>query len=112
MAINRHAVEVGVLTAVGNYLIFAHMLPPIADVRRADAMDQDVSTAEKQAIILATGWTILVSTLVQSWETFIVAGAAAVGVDFAYKHAIAVTPETGKIRDSSMMSLDGGTSHP
>src|SRR5215831_20448324 len=111
MPVNRHAVEVGVLTAIGNLLIFQHYMPQIADVRRADAFDRDASSAEKQAILLAAGFTTLVAASVRSWETFIVAGAVAVGVDIAYKHAIAVTPETGKMNDAAGQSLDD-VSHP
>jgi sRNA-binding regulator protein Hfq len=91
---NRHAVEVGVLVSVGNFLIFQHFMPPVADVRAADQFNPLAESSERTALIVATGFTLLVSGFVRSFDTFIIAGAAIVGIDYAYKHAIAVHPDT------------------
>jgi hypothetical protein len=107
---NRHAVEVGVLVAFGDLLIFQHFMPPITDVRAADQFNPLAEGSERTALLVATGFTILVSGFVRSFDTFIIAGAAVVLMDYAFKHAIAVHPDTGTMQGpSSGMS---GTVHP
>lgn len=91
---NRHAVEVGVLVAFGNYLIFQHFMPPVTDVRAADQFNPLAESSERTALIAATVFTTLVSGFVRSFDTFIIAGAGIVIIDFAFKHAIAVNPDT------------------
>lgn len=93
--INRRAVEVGVLTGVGNLLIFQHFMPPVTDVKAADQFNMFAESSERTALLVSVGFSALVSGFVRSWDTFLVAGIVIVGVDFAYKHAIAVHPATG-----------------
>lgn len=99
---NRHAVEVGVLLSFGNFLIFQHFMPPVTDVRAADQFNPFAESSERTALIAATTFTVLVSGFVRSFDTFIIAGAGIVLVDFAFKHAIAVHP------DSNTMAGPGG----
>jgi len=91
---NRHAVEVGVLVSFGNFLIFQHFMPPVTDVRAADQFNPFAESSERTALIAATAFTVLVSGFVRSFDTFIIAGAGIVLIDYAYKHAIAVHPDT------------------
>jgi hypothetical protein len=113
MPINRHAVEVGVLTGVGNLLIFQHFMPPITDVKAGDQFDNMAEGSERTALVVAVAFSGLVATFVRSWDTFLIAGAVIIGVDFAYKHAIAVHPQTGTVAGpAGSEPLDTGNLHP
>lgn len=91
------ATTVGVLTAAGVYLIYNNALPSIADVRTAASHDDDVDTARKHAAIMSVviiGGVFLISRDVNS---YIISGAALVGLDLMYKHANAINPGTGRV---------------
>jgi len=107
---NRHAVEVGVLVAFGDFLIFQHFMPPVTDVRAADQFNPLAEGSERTALLVATAFTILVSGFVRSFDTFIIAGGAVVMMDFAFKHAVAVHPDTGNMRGPSQ-AMDSGNLH-
>jgi len=109
---NRHAVEVGVLVSFGNFLIFQHFMPPVTDVKAADQFNPLAESSERTALIAATLFTVLVSGFVRSWDTFLIAGAGIIMVDFAYKHAIAVHPDTGTTQAPGSTQLDMGSVHP
>ena len=107
MPINKREVELGVLVGLVDTVIFLHFLPPAADVRQARPFNPDVETAERQALMVTTAFTLLVAGFARSLETFMIAGTVIIGVDFAFKHANAVSPETGKISEAPAMgSLD------
>jgi hypothetical protein len=110
MPINRNAVQVGVLVGVGNLLIFQHFMPPVTDVKAADQFNPLAESSERTALLLSVGFSAAVATFVRSWETFLVAGIVVVGVDFAYKHAIAVHPSTGTMKGPG--SDVSGNIHP
>lgn len=97
MPVNRHAVELGVGVGLVNSLIFMHFLPPVADVRTAQPYNQDIEASERTALLATTMFTLLVAGFAKSWDTFIIGGVVIVGVDFAFKHANAVNPDTGKM---------------
>lgn len=97
MPVNRHAVELGVAVGLVNSLIFMHFLPPVADVRTAQPYNQDIEGSERTALLATTMFTLLVAGFAKSWDTFIIGGVVIVGVDFAFKHANAVNPDTGKM---------------
>ena len=112
MPINRHAVEVGVLTGVGNLLIFQHFMPPVTDVKAGDQFDALTEGSERTALLVAVAFSGLVSGFVRSWDTFLIAGAVIIGVDFAYKHAIAVHPQTGTVAGpAGSAEMDAGAVH-
>lgn len=112
MPVNRHAVEVGVLTGVGNLLIFQHFMPPVTDVKQGDQFDFMAEGSERTALLVAIAFSGLVSTFVRSWDTFLVAGAVIIGVDYAYKHAIAVHPQTGTMAGpAGSQAMDSGQVH-
>lgn len=112
MPVNRHAVEVGVLTGVGNLLIFQHFMPPVTDVKQGDQFDFLAESSERTALLVAIAFSGLVSTFVRSWDTFLVAGAVIIGVDYAYKHAIAVHPQTGTMAGpAGSAAMDSGQVH-
>jgi hypothetical protein len=109
---NRHAVEVGVLVTFGNLLIFQHFMPNITDVRAADQFNPLAESSERTALAVATGFTVLVSGFVRSFDTFIIAGAGIVAMDFAFKHAIAVNPDTNSMSGPGSMMDGGDNVHP
>lgn len=111
MAINRHGLELGVMVGLVNTVIFLHFMPPVADVRSADAFNVQVESSERTALLATTALTLLVAGFGRSIETFIVGGVVIVGVDFAFKHANAVNPATNKMMDSPG-SAQLGSVHP
>jgi hypothetical protein len=114
-AFNRHAVEVGILAGIGNLLIFNHFMPPVADIKLQDPLNPLIESSEREALIAAIVFTSAVSVAVRSWDTFLIAGAVLVGVDFAVKHANAVSPDTGKMAGPATASLAapaGTADHP
>jgi len=115
MAVNRHGVELGVLLGLANTIIFLHFLPPVADVRSADAFNQQIESSERTALMATTALTLLVAGFARSIETFMIGGAIVVGVDFAFKHANAVNPSTNKMvpaASSTGIGDAGGSVHP
>lgn len=112
MPINRHAVEVGVLVAFGDFLIFQHFMPTVTDVKAADQFNPLVESSERTALVAATAFTAIVSTFVRSWDTFLIAGAAIVIMDFSFKHANAVNPDTGTMQGPGGATMDTTSIHP
>jgi hypothetical protein len=111
MAINRHAVEVGVAVGLVDTIIFLHFLPAHADVRTAEPFNSDIEASERSALLATTAFTLLVAGFVRSWDTFLIAGAVIVGVDLAFKHANTINPGTGKMQDMSTQAMDMGNVH-
>lgn len=112
MAINRHAVELGVMVGLVNTVVFLHFLPPASDVKAAEPFNKDIETSERTALMVTTAFTLLVAGFARSIETFTIGGVVIIGVDFAFKHANAVVPGTSKMAPAQAQSIDQGTSHP
>jgi hypothetical protein len=111
-SLNRHAVEVGVLLAVGNFLIFSHFMPPVTDVKAAEQFNPLVESSERTALLVSTAFSGLVAGGIKSWDTFLIAGSAIIVIDFAYKHANAVHPDTGTMTAPGGEMMDTGSLHP
>lgn len=93
MAISRTAVEIGVVGAVGEMLIFNHFMPPVIDVRANQPHDLEIEKAERTGLLVGAGFlALLVSMSPGKVETFAIVGGALVLLDYAYKHANAVNP--------------------
>lgn len=106
MAVSRSAVEVGVIGAVGEFLIFNHFLPPVLDVRANEPYNSEIEKAERTALIVGTAFLLLLTAFTRRSETFAIVGGALVGVDFAYKHANAVHPASGTMqRDQAEQTM-------
>jgi len=112
MPINRHAVELGVLVGAVNAFIFMHNLPPTADVRSADAFNAQIESAERTALLETTAFTLLVAGFARSLETFAIGGLVIIAVDFTFKHANAVNPNTNKMDMHKDQGLDMSSVHP
>jgi hypothetical protein len=99
------ATSVGILTAIGVYLIYQNSLPNLADVRLAPANDGTVESSRKAAAWKSAGLITIVFLVARDLNSYIISGAALVGLDYMYKHSNAVNGSTGKVDVSS----GGGT---
>jgi hypothetical protein len=106
---NRNGVQVGVLVAVGNLLIYQHFMPPVADVKAGDQHDNMIDKTELEALAIATAFTVVVSGAVRSFDTFLVGGIVVVALSYAYKHANATHPDTGTMQPPGGQQLGDGT---
>lgn len=95
---------VGLLTAAGVYLIYNNALPSVADVRTANPDDQDADTARKHATLASVGLVAVVFLVARDINSYIISGAALVGIDLMYKHANQVNPASGKVDMSTSAS--------
>lgn len=111
-SLNRHAVEIGVLLSVGNLLIFQHFMPPVTDVKASEQFNPLVESSERTALLVSTAFSGIVAGGVRSWDTFLIAGMAIVILDFAYKHANAVHPDTGTMTAPGGQQMDTQSLHP
>lgn len=111
MPINRHAVEVGILTGIGNLLIFQHFMPPVTDVRVTDQFNPFVESSERTALLASVAFSGIVAGAVRSWDTFMVAAVVIIAADFAYKHANAVHPDTNSMQGPGGQSMDTSAVH-
>jgi hypothetical protein len=94
------ATMVGVLTAAGVYLIYNNALPSAADIRTTPANNPDVESARKAAAWKSAALITLVFLVARDLNSYIISGAALVGIDYVYKHSNAVAPGTGKLESS------------
>lgn len=102
MAVSRlvsadSAVVVGLVTAVGVYLIYQDSLPSITDVRVSDPHDQDLEKARKAAAWKSAALISIVFLVAKNLDSYIISGAALVGIDYMHKHANATNPTTKKL---------------
>lgn len=99
MALSRTAVEIGVVGAVGEFLIFQHFMPPVVDVRATQPYNRDIEKAERTGLIVGGGFLALLTAMSPGkLETFTLVGGALLAMDFAYKHANAVHPASGTMQ--------------
>lgn len=93
---------VGLLTAAGVYLIYQNALPDATSIRAGgQPNDVDVTAARKQASYLSVGLVALTFLVARDLNSYIISGAALVGIDLMYKHANMTNPLTGKLDTSS-----------
>lgn len=99
MALSRTAVEIGVVGAVGEFLIFNHFMPPVIDVRANQANDSEIEKSERTGLLVGAAFlALLVSFSPGRLETFAIAGGGLAAIDWAYKHANAVHPDSGTVQ--------------
>jgi len=91
------ATTVGILTAAGVFLIYQNALPATTDIRSAMPHNTDVETARKHAAWTSVALVGVVFLVARDLNSYIISGAALVGVDYMHKHANAVHPNTGKL---------------
>lgn len=106
------ATMVGVLTAAGVYLIYNNALPNMADVRLAPANNSDVDSARKSAAWKSAALITLVFLVARDLNSYIISGAALVGLDYAYKHHNAIESTTGKLDVGTPPTIAPGQGAP
>lgn len=94
------ATMVGLLTAAGVYLIYNNSLPNIADIRTAEPHNMDLEASRKGAAWKSAALLGVVFLVARDVNSYIISGAALVGIDYMHKHANAVHPATGKVDTS------------
>ncbi len=93
--LSKTAVEIGVVGAVGEFLIFNHFMPPVIDVRSNQPYDHEIEKSERTGLFVGAAFLALLTTFSPGkLETFAIVGGALLAIDFAYKHANAVHPAT------------------
>jgi hypothetical protein len=108
------ATTVGILTAAGVYLIYQNALPNVADIRSAPPHDSTIESSRKGAAWKSLVLISAVFLVARDLNSYIISGAALVGVDYMYKHANAVHPATGKldVNTSAGQSIDQSQAFP
>lgn len=94
------ATMVGLLTAAGVYLIYNNSVPNLTDVRASMPHNSDVETSRKAAAWKSAALVALVFVVARDLNSYIISGAALVGIDYMYRHANGTHPATGRL-DSS-----------
>ena len=87
----------GVLVGIADALIWRHFVPTVSDIRTAEPFNGDIEKAERTALLVGTGFTLLVAGFAKSAEVFAIGGLVLVALDFATKHGNTVSPSTGKM---------------
>lgn len=88
---------VGVITAVGVYLIYNGEVPSHADIMASQPHDQIIEKSRKQAAWKSFALVGVVFFVARDINSYIISGAALAITDLTVKHANAVHPGTGKI---------------
>src|ERR1700758_3794724 len=97
--LSKSAVEMGVVGAVGEFLIFNHFMPPVADVRANQPYNKELEKSERTGLIVGAGFLALLTGFSPGkLETFIIVGGSLLLIDYAYKHANAVHPASGTMQ--------------
>lgn len=91
------ATLVGLVTAAGVYLIYTNSMPSVADIRSTSPHDKDAESARKMAAWKSAALIGIVFVVARDFNSYIISGAALVGIDYMYKHANATNPQTGKL---------------
>jgi hypothetical protein len=91
------SVMVGLLTAGGVYLIYQNALPNITDIFAANPHDDTVEKARKMAAVKSAALIGLVFLVARDVNSYIISGAALLGIDYMHKHANATNPATNKL---------------
>jgi hypothetical protein len=91
------ATMVGVITAAGVYLIYENALPKVTDLRMNDPHDDVVESARKGAAWKSALLIGVVFLVARDLNSYMISGAALVGIDYMYKHANAIHPHTNAV---------------
>jgi hypothetical protein len=106
------ATSVGILTAIGVYLIYQNALPSAADIRMAQPNEPAVESSRKGAAWKSAGLITIVFLVARDLNSYIISGAALVGIDYMYKHHNAIQPATGKLDAGTPPTITPGAGAP
>lgn len=85
---------VGLFGAAGVFLIYNNALPSAASIRAGAPRDEDIEASRKKAAYLSLGLVIVSFAVARSVDSYIITGAALIGIDYMYKHENAINPLT------------------
>jgi hypothetical protein len=102
------ATQVGILTAIGVYMIYTNSLPSMADIRLGPANEPNVDSARKGAAWKSAALITLVFLVARDLNSYIISGAALVGIDYMYKHNNAIVAGQKQLDAGPGPSLSGG----
>jgi len=105
------ATMVGLLTAAGVVLIYQNALPNLTDIRAANPDNSDVEHNRKMAAWESAALVAVVFMVSRDLNSYLISGAALVGVDYVTKHNNSIHPATGKF-DSSTESIASTETYP
>lgn len=91
------SITIGLAEAAAVYVIYQSALPNHADIRSAEAHNNDIEASRKRAAWKAASILGLVFLITQDLNSFLLGGAALAGIDLMVKHSNAVHPATGKM---------------
>lgn len=91
------SVAIGLGIAAVVYAIHQNLTPDLADVRVGEAHDPDVSAAEKTATAFGLIVSGAVGLLLKDVTAGTIGAATTIMMAWAYRHANAVDPATGRI---------------
>ena len=99
------ATQVGILTAVGVYLIYQNALPSLADLRMGPPNEDNAEMARRHAAWKSAGLITIVFLVARDLNSYIIGGAALVGLDYMYKHNNAIVSGTKEMEGSNAGNL-------
>jgi len=99
------ATSVGILTAIGVYLIYTNSLPNMSDIRLAPPDNQDVERARRGAAWKSAALITLVFVVARDLNSYIISGGALFGLDYMYKHHNMIQPATGRLETGGPPTL-------
>lgn len=95
------ATMVGILTAAGVALIYQNALPNSTDIRAAMPNNPQVESERKKAAWESVALIAVVFLVSRDLNSYIISGAALVGIDLMYKHSNAVHPATNQMEQGN-----------
>lgn len=104
------ATMVGLLTAAGVFLIYNNAVPTTANIRASVQHDADVEASRKKAAWESVALIAVVFAVARSVDSYIISGAALIGIDYIVKHENAINPNTQQV-DTGTETMDASL-HP
>lgn len=95
------SIPVAAAVVVGVYSIFQLNLPTTADVRVADSMDKDISSATRVATWESFALVSGLSLMARDTAIMLAGGLATIGLNIKYRHANLVNPLTKRATTSA-----------
>lgn len=105
------ATSVGILTAIGVFLIYSNSLPNMADIRLAPPNNNDVDSARKGAAWKSAALITLVFLVSRDINSYIISGGALFGLDYMYKHHNAIQPADGKLEGGASPTISSASAY-
>lgn len=108
------ATSLGIATAAAVYLIYQNALPSLSDIHVAPSHDDTIEKTRKHAAWMSAALISVVFVVSRDLNSYVISGAALVGIDYLYKHNNAMNANTGKfdLPDVNVQHGDNVTAFP